>query len=78
MSCKSPLTGHKYAETTLLVHGRSVNDLVAALLKLGQLLLFYCNFEKVCMKCENLSNYANLTKHLLCGSRALVGTLSLP
>lgn len=68
MSCKSPLTGHIYTENTLLVHGMSMNDLVAALLKLGQLLLFFCDFEKVYMKCENLSNYVNLPKHLLCDS----------
>lgn len=55
-----------------------MNHLVAALLKLGQLLLFFCNFERVCMKCENLSNYVNLTKHLLCGSWAPVGIPSLP
>lgn len=78
MSCKSPLTSHIYTENTLLVHGRSMNDLVAALLKLGQLLLFFCDFEKVCMKCENLSNYVNLTKYLLCGSWAPVGVPFFP
>lgn len=37
--------------------------MVAAFLKLGKLLLFFCNFEKMGMKCENLS-YVILTKHL--------------
>lgn len=47
MSCKSPLTGHIYTENILLVHGMSVNDLVAALLKLGQLLLgFFVTLKK--------------------------------
>lgn len=41
-----------------------MNDLLAVLLKLGQLLLFYCNFEKECMKCGNLSNCVNLIEHL--------------
>lgn len=41
-----------------------MNDLSAALLKLGQLLLFYCNFEKVCIKCGNLSSCVNLSEHL--------------
>lgn len=67
MSCKGPLTGDMYTEDTLLVHRRSMNDLVAVFLKLGKLLLFFYNFEKMGMKCENLS-YVILNKHLLCDS----------
>lgn len=44
-----------------------MNDLVAVFLKLGKLLLFFYNFEKMGMKCENLS-YVILNKHLLCDS----------
>lgn len=47
-------------------------DLPAALLKVGQLLLFYCHFEKVCMKCGNLSSCVNLSEHLSHGCCAAV------